>query len=87
MSFHAQVLWTRHLTKKRKTRHDGSLTVEPCGHASLQDDSNSLLATAKLAPNATFPADAEGAAREQVLQTVFLTAQAPELPWRRHRLL
>lgn len=64
MSFHAKVLWTRHLTKKRKTRHDGSVTVEPCGHASLQDDSNGLLATARLAPNATFEADAESAVLE-----------------------
>ena len=61
MSFHARVLWTKHLTKKRKTMHDGSVTVEPCGHASLQDEGNSTLATAKLAPSTRWEEDAERA--------------------------
>ena len=60
MSFSANVLYTKHLTKKRKTYHDGSLTVDAAGGACLQDESKEVIARAVVPPAREWAAGDEG---------------------------
>ena len=60
MLFSASVLYTKHLTKKRKTYHDGCLTVDAAGSACLLDDAQQPLARAAVPASLGWTADTEG---------------------------
>ena len=62
MVFSASVLYTKHLTKKRKTYHDGCLTVDAAGSACLLDDAQQSLARAAVPASQGWTAGTEGVA-------------------------
>lgn len=60
MPFRAGVLFTKHLTKKRKAWLDGSVTVTAERWATLTDEEGRALATARVPSSEHWTADTEG---------------------------
>ena len=62
MPFSATVLYTKHLVKKQKTYHDGTLTVDPAGSACLLDEAQQTLSRATAPASADWRSGTEGEA-------------------------
>ncbi|KAK9800306.1 hypothetical protein WJX73_010750 [Symbiochloris irregularis] len=55
----ARVLYTKHLTKKRKTWSDGYVEISPQRLATLSDEDGRTLGTARLSPSENWSEDTE----------------------------
>ena len=60
MAFHARVLYTKHLTKKRKLWSDGYVKVNEQQLATLTAEDGAVLAAAKVAASEGWSSDTEG---------------------------